>query len=98
MQSKKPTKSQEHEKQIHIKQLERPAEGGAMRTQGKIISETNTENQRGAHMDSQRKWAQMDGFCSNQRSDLRCNVMNCYGKLVRRLGEKLKKVNSSDNQ
>lgn len=30
--------------------------------------------------------------------DLRRNVMNGYGKLVRRVGEKLKKLNSSDNQ
>lgn len=98
MQSKKPTKSQEIEKRIHIKQLERPAEGGAMRTQGKVNSETNTENQRGPHMDSQRKRAQTDEFCSNQRSGSETQHMNCYGKLVRRLGEKLKKVNSSDNQ
>lgn len=83
MQSKKPTKSQEHEKQIHIKQLERPAEGGAMRTQGKVISEANTENQRGAHMDSQRKWAQTDGFCSNQRSG---SEMQRY-ELLRKAGQ-----------
>lgn len=42
--------SQEHEKRIHIKQLERLAEGRAMRTQGKVNSENKYgKPERGSH-------------------------------------------------